>query len=241
MRTPALLQKAASHNEGRPKKGGGELWEETEEEEEEESFLFVLPTTLLLTTTTTTTTTLRFRSKNNVVREPPRELRPERIPRRRVGKLENVPEVCGAGGRRDAERTRARNGRRNDLESEGKRGKSRGRSESDGGEDDEDGRGGEENTTTEDVTRQDLYRGKDASTGTRANRHKRRLFYDADFVDVFCGERRPQRVKARLENVRNIERVWMTTRRRRRRRRCILEDDFGRRDGALRELEKEEE
>ena len=90
------------------------------------------------------------------------------------------------------------------------------------------------------MTRQDLYRGKDASTGTRANRHKRRLFYDADFVDVFCGERRPQRVKARLENVRNIERVWMTTRRRRRRR-CILEDDFGRRDGALRELEKEEE
>ena len=42
VRTPALLQKAASHNEGRPKKGGGELWEGTEEEEEEESFLFVL-------------------------------------------------------------------------------------------------------------------------------------------------------------------------------------------------------
>ena len=118
----------------------------------------------------------------NVVREPPRELRPERIPRRRVGKLENVPEVCGAGGRRDAERTRARNGRRNDLESEGKRGKSRGRSESDGGEDD--GRGGEENTTTttKDVTlRKDAYererRKTRASTGTRANRHKRRRLF----------------------------------------------------------------
>ena len=121
-------------------------------------------------------------NNTNVVREPPRELRPERIPRRRVGKLENVPEVCGAGGRRDAERTRARNGRRNDLESEGKRGKSRGRSESDGGEDD--GRGGEENTTTttKDVTlRKDAYererRKTRASTGTRANRHKRRRLF----------------------------------------------------------------
>ena len=211
VRTPALLQKAASHNEGRPKKGGG--FRRTlggDGGGDKGGVVFVCFANNNALTTTTTTTTLRFRSKN-VVREPPRELRPERIPRRRVGKLENVPEVCGAGGRRDAERTRARNGRRNDLESEGKRGKSRGRSESDGGEDDEDGRGGEENTTTEDVTGQDLYRGKDASTGTRANRHKRRLFYDADFVDVFCGERRPQRVKARLENVRYIERVWMTT------------------------------
>ena len=121
-------------------------------------------------------------TNTNVVREPPRELRPERIPRRRVGKLENVPEVCGASGRRDAERTRARNGRRNDLESEGKRGKSRGRSESDGGEDD--GRGGEENTTTttKDVTlRKDAYererRKTRASTGTRTNRHKRRRLF----------------------------------------------------------------
>ena len=116
--------------------------------------------------------------QSNVVREPPRELRPERIPRRRVGKLENVPEVCGAGGRRDAERTRARNGRRNDLESEGKRGEGRGRGESDGGEDDEDGRGGEENTPTEDVMRKD-YRGKEEKhvrRPVRVRTDKRRLF-----------------------------------------------------------------
>ena len=143
-------------------------------------------------------------NNTNVVREPPRELRPERIPRRRVGKLENVPEVCGAGGRRDAERTRARNGRRNDLESEGKRGKSRGRSESDGGEDD--GRGGEENTTTttKDVTLRRT-RGKEEKHALRPVR-VRTDTNDAVFLRR-RRERRRQRVKARLENVRNMERV----------------------------------
>ena len=42
----------------------------------------------------------------HVVRRPPGDLRPQRVPRERARKLEIVPEICGENRRRDEERKR---------------------------------------------------------------------------------------------------------------------------------------
>ena len=91
------------------------------------------------------------KKEEDVVHGPSGELRSERVPRRRVGKLKDVSKICGARGRRDAERKRVQDGFGRRDEGEGKRGTVRGGGEGSRGETRE--RGDEETRSLVMVTR----------------------------------------------------------------------------------------